>query len=236
MAPAARPDAVPAVLSSGTDLSALAVSASRLLAGIEDPVIAHLPAASLDNAFIPEPRAALAEVAAVEVVGQDGHWLPDALDQAAIRSASLLYLPGGNTYALRHRLHTSGLWEVVRERVLAGMPLLTVSAGTVLCGTSILSSNDWNVVATTHFDGLGLLPLHLNVHYAPASPTAVGETREERIGQLLHLRRRPVLALEEGCRLLVDAGVVTVEGGCAWLFTEAFRPARRLEAGQQLGG
>ena len=70
---------------------------------------------------------------------------------------------GGNTYALLKRLRESGLLPAVRERVQAGMPYLGASAGSNVAGPTILTTNDWNVVALDRFDAFAFarrIPLH----------------------------------------------------------------------------
>jgi dipeptidase E len=70
---------------------------------------------------------------------------------AVLDNASLLYIPGGNTFCLKQRLHERGLMAEIQTRVRGGLPLVAFSAGTVLCGRNILTTNDMNVCAATDF-------------------------------------------------------------------------------------
>jgi dipeptidase E len=194
--------------------------------------VAYIPAASTASTYISLTAAAFEGIAAVEVVGVDAEWAPDARDVERVRTADLLYVSGGNTYLLARRLHRSGLDEVVRERVLAGVPLLTFSAGTVLCGPTIVSTNDWNVVESSRFEGLGILPFHVNVHY-PIGAEARAQ-RADRILHFLDLRREPLVALEDDAWLAIAGGAVVPRCGRAWLFTPDAEAGRELAMAQPI--
>lgn len=233
-----------AVLFSGLGEPPLAplVEAARSLigggaagAGAGGGGIAYIPAASTRHDFFELNARAFAPVAPLRMVGmRGGEWRPSDEDRRIVEEASLIYIPGGNTYVLAERLARSGLDDLVLQRVDAGTPLLTFSAGTVLCGPSIVSTNDWNVTASRHFDGLGLVPLHLNVHFPPHD-TAPDLDREDRIDQLLALRGEPVLGLEEAASLRVEGERCVVASGVAWLFTPGADDPRRLEVGAGIG-
>ena len=194
--------------------------------------VVYLPAASTTRTFIELTTAAFDGTATVETVGVESGWMPDRDDVARLRRANLIYISGGNTYLLAHRLRRSRLYDLVRERVLGGVPLVAFSAGTVLCGPTIVSTNDWNVVESTRFDGLGILPFHVNVHY-PVDPQAVAE-RDERIHHFLAVRREPVVALEQEAWLSVDGSVLVPRGGRAWLFTSEPETKRALASGESI--
>lgn len=42
-----------------------------------------------------------------------------------------MFVGGGNTFRLVDRLHRLGLMQVIRERVIAGMPYMGASAGVI---------------------------------------------------------------------------------------------------------
>ena len=65
-----------------------------------------------------------------------------------IRDAALVYITGGNTFLLNHRLHVSGVMPYLKEKIQNGLPMVGVSAGMVLCGPNILTSKDMNTVET----------------------------------------------------------------------------------------
>lgn len=131
-----------------------------------------------------------------------------------LKRAQALFMGGGNTYALLMRLREAGLLPAIRERVLAGMPYAGASAGSNVAGPTILTTNDWNVVALARFDALGLVPFNINPHYKEMDPAmaAFSETRDDRIREYHVVNANPVLGLEEGAWVVVEAGVTTTGG------------------------
>ena len=139
-------------------------------------------------------------------------WNDRPLDVLA--RAEALFMGGGNTYALLKRLRESGLLPAIRERVQAGMPYLGASAGSNVAGPTILTTNDWNVVALDRFDALGLVGFNINPHYKEMDPAMApySETRDDRIREYHVVNANPVAGLEEGAWLTVEDGVVTARG------------------------
>jgi len=128
--------------------------------------------------------------------------------------AEALFMGGGNTYALLKRLREAGLLPAIRARVEAGMPYVGASAGSNVAGPTILSTNDWNVVALDRFDALGLVGFNVNPHYKEIDPAmaAGSETRDDRIREYHVVNANPVVGLEEGALARVEAGTVTARG------------------------
>jgi len=128
--------------------------------------------------------------------------------------AEALFMGGGNTYALLKRLREAGLLPAIRARVEAGMPYVGASAGSNVAGPTILSTNDWNVVALDRFDALGLVGFNINPHYKETDPAmaAGSETRDDRIREYHVVNANPVVGLEEGAIARVEAGIVTAGG------------------------
>lgn len=128
--------------------------------------------------------------------------------------AEALFMGGGNTYALLKRLREAGLLPAIRERALAGMPYLGASAGSNVAGPTILTTNDWNVVALDRFDALGLVSFNINPHYKETDPAMApgSETRDDRIREYHVVSANPVVGLEEGAVARVENGLVTARG------------------------
>jgi len=133
---------------------------------------------------------------------------------ATLAAADALFMGGGNTYALLQRLRGAGLLEAIRARVAAGMPYAGASAGSNVAGPTILTTNDWNVVALDRFDALGLVGFNINPHYKEMDPAMApySETRDDRIREYHVVNANPVAGLEEGAWLTVEDGVVTARG------------------------
>jgi dipeptidase E len=128
--------------------------------------------------------------------------------------AEALFMGGGNTYALLKRLREAGLLPAIRARVEAGMPYVGASAGSNVAGPTILSTNDWNVVALDRFDALGLVGFNVNPHYKEIDPAMApgSETRDDRIREYHVVNPNPVVGLEERAIARVEASTVTARG------------------------
>lgn len=201
-------------------------AAQPILAGKSRPVVAYLPAASDERRWVRATRAAFRGLATVKVI--DFTQQPFSRILATLDRADLLYIAGGNTYLLARRLHavqlsqnhpeagTADLIPEIRRRVLAGLPVVCFSAGSVLCGPDILTTNDTNECACTSFEGLDLLPFNLNVHFPPEA----GEARLQRQAYLQEFLacypERNVLALEDGAYLRVAQDAIQVIRGNVW--------------------
>ena len=141
------------------------VDASRpYLEEKDEPVIAYLPLASLyaerwqrlnEEAFRGLGR--LVEVNAELMTQRE--------IENIIRDAALVYITGGNTFLLNHRLHISGVMPYLKKKIQNGLPVVGVSAGMIVCGPNILTSRDMNTVETTYFTGLNASPFNFLAHY-----------------------------------------------------------------------
>jgi dipeptidase E len=211
-----------------------------LLAAQSKPVVTYLPAASVQRRWVRETQAAFRGLAKVIHINTETHSparLQEALDQA-----NVLYIPGGNTYLLAHRLgavtfasqvggdERLSLTDEIRRRVQAGLPLVAFSAGAVLCGPDILTTNDINACGCARFEGLNLLPFNLNMHYP--SDEAGRQGRDDRLQEYLTFHKaRTILALEDGAYLQVKGEIVTLVNGPAWKI-EPGKASVRIEVGE----
>jgi dipeptidase E len=207
--------------------SPVVATCRELLKGQPNPRLAYLPAANLTANYLELTRSLFEDVA--EVLHVDVETLrPKALSEA-LAQANVLLIPGGNTYLLTQRLHRTGLLTEIQTRVRAGLPLVGFSAGAVLCGQSILTSNDYNTCGCDNFAGLGLVPYNLNAHY----PQLEGEAREDRNSRLdeLHIFfKPPILALEDEAHLVVTDEGSELVAGTGWWFAKG-EPKLKLNAG-----
>ena len=123
-----------------------------------------------------------------------------------VRRARGIFIGGGNTFRLLDRLHRCDVVGEIRERVLAGMPYMGASAGTVVASPTLKTTNDMPIVQPHSFGALGLVPFQINCHYLDADPgsTHMGETREQRIVEFLEANDVPVVGLREGSMLWVE--------------------------------
>ena len=198
-----------------------------LLAGQPRPVVAYLPAAAIGNLWIEFTEKAFRDLAAVQLIAVEK--MARAEVTAVLDAATLLYIPGGNAFCLKQRLHERGLMAAIQTRVRGGLPLVAFSAGTVLCGRNILTTNDMNVCAATDFAGLNLTHFNFNVHY-PAAEGEERQSRDDRLWEYHQFHDNPVLALQDGAYVTVTEGRIELAQGVCWRFAPG-QPRARVEIG-----
>ena len=162
------------------------------------------------------------------------HWERKPLE--TLERVDALFVGGGNTYALLDRVRSTGLIEAIKARARDGMPYAGASAGANLAGPTILTTNDWNIVALSHFGALHLVPFNINPHFKDADPGMApgSETREDRIREYHVRNKNAVIGIEEETMVRVEDGVATVHGqGRVKLFRVGQAP-QWLAAGERL--
>ncbi|WP_432879241.1 dipeptidase PepE [Kribbella sp. CA-245084] len=175
----------------------------NLLGDIDELVFVPYALADHD-AYLSTVRTAL-EPLGVSVVGPS---------DAALQSASAIFVGGGNTFRLVKTLQLNGQLDLIHDRVRGGTPYIGSSAGTNLAGPSLRTSNDMPIVQPPSFETLGLVPFQLNPHYLDPDPTSThqGETREVRITEFLEENDVPVLGLREGTWLRLRGESLLLDG------------------------
>ena len=188
--------------------------------------IAFLPLASLyADKLIEQTQELFDGLAQVEAVHTETMDL--AQMESVLRRAAVAYIPGGNTFLLNHRLHVSRLFASLRKKLETGLPLVAFSAGTVLCGPNILTSNDLNMVPTPHFDGLNLAPFNFNVHYED------NLRRDNRLIDYQVFHDNPLILMEDSAYVTVQGRTVTLVRGEAWIW-RAGCEKEKLMAGREV--
>jgi len=179
----------------------------------DEPVVAYLPAGSLSDEWQEYTERAFHGLARIETLNTELMTLPEM--ELALRDAALVYVPGGNTFLLNHRLHISKITDYLRKKVAAGLPVVAFSAGTVLCGPNILTSNDLNMVGTSFFKGLDATPFNFNVHY-PEDPYTRA-LRDDWLSEYHTFYENPVILLADGAYVRTEGKKTTLVQGEAWL-------------------
>ena len=123
--------------------------------------------------------------------------------EKAIQNAEALVIGGGNTWQLVRRMNDSGIFPLLRERVLAGVPFIGWSAGSNVACPTLRTTNDMPIIDPKGFDCLDLVPFQINPHYLDKNPEGHGgETREQRIEEFLEINANvQVVGLREGTML-----------------------------------
>jgi len=200
--------------SPGKDDISYIIEASRpCLESKPDATVAYLPLASLYvERWQKYTEDSFKGLARLETINAETMSLPAMED--IIRRASLVYISGGNTFLLNHRLHVSRLMIFLRKKVQSGLPVVAFSAGTILCGPNILTSKDMNTVATSHFEGLNVTPFNFSAHY-PLD--AYGQSvKDEWLADYHFFHDNPIVMLSDGAYVKVDGRKTTLVRGEAW--------------------
>ena len=175
-----------------------------------EPVVAFLPQAwlNVNHWFDYTVRSfeGLAKVELIDTERMDLHAM-----ESIIRKAHVAYISGGNTFLLNHRLHVSGLMPYLRKKIQAGLPVVAFSAGMVVCGQNILTSNDMNSVETSYFDGLKASPFNFYAHYTESVH------QDDWLSEYHSFHDNPVILLSDSAYVKVDGKKTTVVRGDAWI-------------------
>ena len=104
--------------------------------------------------------------------------------------------------------------NILKATLEKGTPYLGTSAGSNICGITMMNTNDMPIVYPPSFDTMGLIPFNINAHYLDPDPSSkhMGETRETRIKEFHVFNETPVLGLREGSWLEVTNNEVKLKG------------------------
>jgi dipeptidase E len=205
------------------------VEASRpYLKDKDDPSVAYMPLASLyAERWLELNEKSFRGLARLETVNAELMTQKEIED--ILREAALVYVPGGNTFLLNHRLHISGVMPYLRKKIQSGLPFIGFSAGMILSGPNILTTSDMNTVETPHFGGLNLVPFNFFAHYPD---DAYGQSVHDAwLGDYHFFHDNPVLLLSDGAYVKVDGKKTTLVRGEAWSLRKG-EEKERLESGK----
>jgi dipeptidase E len=120
--------------------------------------------------------------------------------RALVRTADVIVVGGGNSFALLDNMYRQELLAAVQDRVREGALYIGWSAGANLACPTIKTTNDMPVVMPPSLDALGLVPFQINPHYHELKfQNQGGETRKERLEEFLIVNPdQKVLGLPEG--------------------------------------
>ncbi len=149
-----------------------------------------------------------------------------------LAEADGLFVGGGETFVLLGELHRTGELDLIRKRVLAGVPYLGSSAGANVAGLLIGTTNDFPVAEIPTRAALGVFPAVINPHHP-----RVGEAEHAgRVGKIAaYLRFNPdhrVLGLANASMARRHGDEIRIVAGDAWLHTTA--GVRALRVGDQV--
>ena len=195
-----------------------------------EPIIAYMPLASLYSEKWPGVnREAFDSLG--ELVEINAELMTQREIENIIRDAALVYITGGNTFLLNHRLHVSGVMPYLKKKVQNGLPIVGVSAGMILCGPNILTSRDMNTVETNYFDGLSALPFNFLSHYPK---DAYGQSvLDDWLGDYHFFHDNPVIMVCDDGYIKVDGRKTSLARGEAYILRKD-QEKERLEEGKAI--
>lgn len=158
------------------------------------------------------------------------------LSPAECVGASAFYVGGGNTFRLLQALQETGLLGVIRSAVAGGAVYTGASAGSVIAGPTIRTTNDMPIAEPRSLTALGLTGFQINCHYLDPQPgprTYMAETREERLAEFLEENDREVVCLREPAWLEINGAQATVGGREGGRLYRRNGPPVELQAGER---
>lgn len=162
------------------------------------------------------------------------HHVDDAEASRRLRAADGIFVGGGETFVLLRELYRTGQLEIIRERVLAGVPYAGSSAGANVAGQRIGTTNDFPVADISSRDALAIFPAVINPHH-PVPSAADFAARAGKIqGYLRFNPTETVFALGDASIVRLHEGEVTFAVG----FGRIYRATgiTELTVGQRVEG
>jgi dipeptidase E len=181
----------------------------------DEPSVAFFPMASLNvNQWLEYTVREFKGLAEIELIDTERMDLPKM--ESIIRRARVVYISGGNTFLLNHRLHISGLMPFLRKKVQAGLPVVGFSAGMIVCGPNILTAKDMNSVQSDRFDSVNATPFNFLAHY-DADAYGQSAVHDDWLSDYHVFHDNPVIMLCDGAYVKVEGKKTTLVRGDAWI-------------------
>ena len=210
------------------DLDDIVDACRPYVEGKEEPTIAYLPLASLyAERWLEMTEDAFKGLAELKTINTE--LMTQKAIEGMIRDADVVYVPGGNTFLLNHRLHASGVLPFLQKRIQSGLPYVGFSAGAILCGPNILTSKDLNAVSTSFFKGLNAFQFNVSPHY-PLD--GYGQSvQDDWLADYHFFHDNPVIMLCDGSYIKSEKGKTSLVRGEAYILRKDSEK-ERLEEGQ----
>ena len=154
----------------------------------------------------------------------------------AVKNAEAIFTGGGNTFELVNQLYKHNLFSILSDVINNGTPYLCTSAGSNICGVTMMNTNDMPIVYPPSFLTLGIIPFNINAHYLDPdrSSTHMGETRETRIKEYHIYNDTSVLGLREGSWLEVNDSEIILKGTHSARWFEKNKLPREIQTNTKL--
>lgn len=209
------------------DLDDIVDACRPYVEGKEEPTIAYLPLASLyAERWLEMTEDAFKGLAELKTINTE--LMSQKAIEGMIRDADVVYVPGGNTFLLNHRLHASGVMPFLQKRIQSGLPYVGFSAGAILCGPNILTSKDLNAVSTSFFKGLNAFQFNVSPHY-PLD--GYGQSvQDDWLADYHFFHDNPVIMLCDGSYIKSEKGKTSLVRGEAYILRKDSEKERLEES------
>ena len=135
-----------------------------------------------------------------------------------------------------NQIYKNDILSTLKISIESGTPYLGTSAGSNICGVTMMNTNDMPIVYPPSFNTLDIIPYNINAHYLDPIEGSkhMGETRETRIKEYHIFNGTPVLGLREGSWLNLKNNKIILQGKyTARLFRQNQKPIE-LESGVEV--
>lgn len=136
-----------------------------------------------------------------------------------LERAEAVFVGGGETFVLLGELYSTGQLELIRKRVLEGMPFGGTSAGANVAGLLIGTTNDFPTAEIPTREALAIFPAVINPHHPEPAQKADFAGRAGKLrGYLAFNPDETVFALGNASIARLHGGRVTMSAGLGWVY------------------
>ncbi|MGO1368825.1 MAG: Type 1 glutamine amidotransferase-like domain-containing protein [Senegalia sp. (in: firmicutes)] len=124
-------------------------------------------------------------------------------DWEIARNAKVIYIAGGNTYKLLDIMRKSGFGDFLKHEAQNTM-IIGNSAGAVVLGKDIRTTNDNDIIGIEDTRGLGLVDYSICPHYT--------EEKKDRLIKLADILKHTIIGIPEKSGFIIDKNKVSKIG------------------------
>ena len=162
---------------------------------------------------------AFAHLLGAAVKAESLHRRDAAGAQELLRTADAFFVGGGETFVLLGELQRTGQLELIRARVLLGVPYGGSSAGANVAGLRIGTTNDFPTAEVVSRAALAIFPTVINPHHPTADAKADYAARTGKLQGYLKFNPTEVICgLSNASIVRLHGGRVTLAIGHAWIY------------------
>ena len=129
-------------------------------------------------------------------------------DWQKVRQARVVYIAGGNTYKLMDIIRKSGFGDFLKQE-RDKLIIVGNSAGAVVLGKDIRTTNDEDIIGTVNTNGVGLVEYSICPHYS--------YEKDDRLLSLSKILRHRIEGIAEKSGVVIDDNFTKIIG-----FTKKF--------------